>query len=105
MREVEIRIKIQQDGKSVLYADLFIDKKRHQSFGWHDLDDVRIAYPIGFEPTFEEIRLGVIEEMKVLSVKAFAKIETWVWAGEWDKAVGGLDIVKFVLEAVKEWSK
>lgn len=51
----------------------------------------------------EELRAALKEELKAKIIGALAKIETWVAKGEFDAAIGGLDTVKFVLEAVKEW--
>lgn len=53
----------------------------------------------------EELRAALMEELKNRIVRALVKIETWVAKGQFDVAIGGLDTVKFVLEAVKEWNK
>jgi len=51
----------------------------------------------------EEIRRGVRSELQELAVKAVARLLTFVEEEEWDRAVGALNAIEYVLRAAKEW--
>ena len=53
--------------------------------------------------TKEDIRREVTEELINLACKALDKVLDHVHAEEWDRAIGALSTIRYVLEAAKEW--
>lgn len=51
----------------------------------------------------EEIRRDVVKELKTQALKALAKIENWVVTDEFDRAIGGLGTVRYIIECAREW--
>ena len=51
----------------------------------------------------EEIRREVTEELIDLACKALDKVLDHVHAEEWDRAIGALSVIRYVLEAAREW--
>lgn len=50
----------------------------------------------------EEIRRGVLDELRDMAVKALARVEMYVAQEEWDKAIGALGSIEYVLRCAKE---
>ena len=53
----------------------------------------------------EEVRRGVTKELKKLAWKACLRLQDMISEEEWDRAVGAVGAIRYILEAAKEWKQ